>query len=135
MKKNDTMPNQRDDIRISKDAILAMFLLNPVSQTLDITFTLMFQTKSTLQVNVTVESDSAGILEKSTTLDIPDLNRLVSKVELRTRAEEGADRHLAPDKNCTDKIQVLKMCSGFEKLGKDYMSWYMLLLFVLRELF
>ena len=118
IKKNDTSPNQRDDIRISKDAILAMFLLNPVLQTLNITYTLKFLTKSALQVNVTVESDSAGIVEESITLDIPDLN-LVSKVGLRTKAVEGPDRNLAPDKTCTDKIQVLKMCSGFEESGKD----------------
>ena len=118
MKKNDTSPYQRDEIRISKDAILAMYLLNPVSQTLTFTFTLMFLENSTVVFNVTVESDSAGIVEESTTLDISDLN-LVSKVGLRTKAEEGPDGNLAPDKNCTDKIEVLKMCSGFEESGKD----------------
>ena len=123
-----TTDNQRDGIRISKDAILAMYLLDSVVRPLNLTFTLKFEVNSSVEVNVTVESKVDGRYvntdNKSLTLNIPDLN-LTSKVGLRTelvREEGGGD--WVPNKMCTERVQVLEMCSGFHSYTEvDGVNW------------
>ncbi|KAL5258099.1 hypothetical protein ACHWQZ_G012900 [Mnemiopsis leidyi] len=117
---HNTTHDLRDGIRISKDAILAMYLLKPVLRPLNLTFTLKFEVNSSVEVNVTVESKVDGRYvntdNKSLTLNIPDLN-LTSKVGLRTELvrEEGGD--WVPNKMCTERVQkVMKLEGQKEKL-------------------
>ena len=105
----ESVSKQRDAIRLSNDSILCMFLdLRNVKENLRLTHTLKFQSKTTVQINVTVEAvdNITKWNEESLTLNIPDLN-LTSGVGLRTERTTPTGPWL---KGCQERVRLREMC-------------------------
>ena len=81
-----TKPDSRDTIRISKDSVVSMYVVDMRSKMRNITLTylLEFETKTTVHVTISAVEDSGSeAISENTTLEVPDLNR-ASTIGVRT---------------------------------------------------